>query len=230
MKNILLTTILSLFTIQSFAQQGISYSGGTSTKMDYAFLSLKDDNDMGVRGSKYLSDNFVRAKISDFEDKVFAVRYDIFNDQMEFQGGNNQIYIMNKEERSRKITFLDSNDVYSIFDFKSDDGDTSSGYFTALSTDGDYQLLKKNKVIFIEEKVSATGYDAPKPAMYKKTKDRHYIIINGAPAVLVDTNKKRFVTLFKGQEKDALSFIKKNKIKLSNDTDLIKFVNFLNSK
>ena len=137
---------------------------------------------------------------------------------------------MNKEERSRKITFLDSNDVYSMFDFKSDDGDTRSGYFTALSADGDYQLLKKNKVIFIEEKVSATGYDAPKPAMYKKTKDRHYIIINGAPAVLVDTNKKRFVTLFKGQEKDALSFIKKNKIKLSNDTDLIKFVNFLNSK
>lgn len=230
MKTFFFVTILFLFTLPTFAQQGISYSGGTSTKMDYAFLSLKNNDDMEVKGSKYLSDNFVRAKISDFEDKVFAVRYDIYNDQMEFQGGGNQIYIMNKEERSRKITFLDSNDSYSIFDYNTDDNSTKSGYFTPLSKEGNYQLLKKNKVIFIEEKASATGYDAPKPAMYKKTKDRHYIIINDAPAVLVDTNKKRFVTLFKGQEKDALGFIKKNKINLSSDADLLKFVNYLNSK
>jgi len=230
MKTFFLLPLLSLLTLHSFAQQGISYSGGTSTKMDYAFLSLKNDNDMGVKGSKYLSDNFIRATISDFEEKVFAVRYDIFNDQMEFQGGNNQIYIMNKEEKTRKITFLDSNYTYSIFDYKSDEGSTRSGYFTALSASGNFKLLKKNKVIFIEEKASATGYDPPKPAMYKKTKDRYYISIGDAPAVLIDTNKKRFVTLFKGQEKDALSFIKKNKIKLSNDADLIKFVNYLNSK
>lgn len=228
MKNSLLIVCLSLFTFQSVAQQGINYSGGT--KMDYAFLSLKNDDDLAVKGSKYLNDNFLSAKISDFEDKLFAVRYDIYNDQMEFQGGSNEVYIMNKSDRSRKITFLETNDTYSIFDYKSDEGDVRSGYFTALNTDGNYQILKKNNVIFIEEKASATGYDAPKPAMYKKTKDRHYIIINNAPAVLVDTNKKRFFTLFNGQSNEVLNFIKKNKINLSEDMDLVKFVKFMNSK
>lgn len=230
MKKIFFTPFLTLFTIISFAQQGISYSGGTSTKMDYAFLSLKNDDDMGVKGSKYLNDNFVRAKISDFEDKVFAVRYDIYNDQMEFQGGNNQVYVMNKNERTRKITFLDTNDAYLIFDYVGDNGEIRSGYFSALTANNSYQLLKKNKVIFIEEKASATGYDAPKPAMFKKTKDRHYVIINGAPAILVDTNKKRFSAQFKGQQKEVLTYIKKNKIRLNDDNDLIKLVKFLNSK
>ena len=228
MNNHSLLFVLFISITFSNAQQGINSlsSGG----YDYAFLDLKNDDDSQIKGSKYLTENFNRAGISDFEDKVFAVRYDVFNDQMEFQGGNNQIYIMSKDDRARKITFLDTNNTYSIYDYISDENLTRSGYFVCLNLDSKYKILKKNKIVFIEEKASATGYDAPHPATYKKTKDRHYISISNEPAILVDTNKKRFSSIFIGQEKEVLGFIKKNKIKLSNDNDLLSLVEFMNTK
>ena len=228
MNNHCLLFVLFISITFSNAQQGINSlsSGG----YDYAFLDLKNDDDSQIKGSKYLTENFNRAGISDFEDKVFAVRYDVFNDQMEFQGGNNQIYIMSKDDRARKITFLDTNNTYSIHDYISDENLTRSGYFVSLNSDSKYKILKKNKIVFIEEKASATGYDAPHPATYKKIKDRHYISISNEPAILVDTNKKRFSSIFIGQEKEVLGFIKKNKIKLSNDNDLLSLVEFMNTK
>ena len=230
MKKNLFCFVLCLISVISYAQQGITYSGGTSTKLDYVFLSLKNDDDSEIKGSKYLSYDFKRARISDFSDKVFAIRYDIFNDQMEFQGAKNQIYIMNKNDRAREIRFFGIEGAYKIFDYISDNGTTKSGYFSILDSGEKYKILKKNKVVFIEEKASSTGYDAPRPATYKRAKDRYYIIIDAAPAVMIDPNKKRFSVLFKGQEKEVLAYIKKNKIKLNDDESLIKLVKFLNSK
>jgi hypothetical protein len=214
----------------SSAQVGINYAGGTSTKLDYTFLSQSTNNDDQIKGSKYLNDDFARGQISDFNDKIFAIRYDIYNDQMEFQAGDGQIYVMNKNNVSREIVFLDSKTRYKLFDYISDEGNTKSGYFSILKSLGKYKILKKNRIIFIEAKESSTGYDAPHPATYKKTKNRHYIVFDNAPGVLIDTNKKKFSSLFKGQEKDVLNFIKKNKIKLSVDDDLIKVLNYLNPK
>ena len=219
-----------LISLMSSAQVGINYAGGTSTKLDYTFLSQSTNNDDQIKGSKYLNDDFARGQISDFNDKIFAIRYDIYNDQMEFQAGDGQIYVMNKNNVSREIVFLDSKTRYKLFDYISDEGNTKSVYFSILKSLGKYKILKKNRIIFIEAKESSTGYDAPHPATYKKTKNRHYIVFDNAPGVLIDTNKKKFSSLFKGQEKDVLNFIKKNKIKLSVDDDLIKVLNYLNPK
>lgn len=229
MKNKLFYILFSLFITAANAQQGINYAGGGSTKLDYTLLSLSAD-DSEINGSKYLTDNFIRAKISDFNDKVFAIRYDIYNDQMEFQDGDNKIYVINKDNISREILFLDSKDTYRIFDYIDGEFGVKSGYFSILYSLEKYKILKKNKVLFIDRKESSTGYDAPRPATYKKTKDRYYLILDDAPAVLIDTNKKRFSSIFINREKEVLSFIKKNKISLSNDSDLIELVRFLNSK
>jgi hypothetical protein len=82
----------------------------------------------------------------------------------------------------------------------------------------------------LKKKEYEKGYYAPRPATYKKNKERHSLIFDYAEAVLIDTNKKRFSSIFSGKEKEVLSFIKKNKINLSNDLDLIELVRFLNSK
>ena len=121
MKNKLFYILFSLITTAASAQQGINYGGGTSTKLDYTLLNL-NDGDSQIKGSKYLTDNFIRAQISGYNDKVFAIRYDIFNDQMEFQGGDNQIYVINKDNILREILFLDSKETYSIFDYIGNEG------------------------------------------------------------------------------------------------------------
>ena len=106
MKNKLFYILFSLITTAASAQQGINYAGGASTKLDYTLLNLSD-GDSQIKGSKYLTDNFVRAQISGYNDKVFAIRYDVFNDQMEFQGGDNQIYVINKDNIFKEIRFKD---------------------------------------------------------------------------------------------------------------------------
>jgi hypothetical protein len=78
---------------------------------------------------------------------------------MEFQGGNNQIYIMSKDDRARKITFLDTNNTYSIHDYISDENLTRSGYFVSLNSDSKYKILKKNKIVFKKKVVSTIGLD-----------------------------------------------------------------------
>jgi hypothetical protein len=84
--------------------------------------------------------------------------------------------------------------------------------------------------VFFEEQASKTGYDAPKPAMYKNVKDRMYIKLANKEAVLLPTKKKKLAkTLFPENSKIILDFINSNKIKLSKEADLITFINYLNT-
>ena len=53
---------------------------------------------------------------------------------MEFQAGDGQIYVMNKNNVSREIVFLDSKTRYKLFDYISDEGNTNSGYFSISRT------------------------------------------------------------------------------------------------
>jgi hypothetical protein len=99
-----------------------------------------------------------------------------------------------------------------------------------LNKEGKNLILKKHKVVFIEEQASKTGYDEPKPAMFKSLKDRIYIKIGSKEAIVLPTKKKKLAkAIFPENPKDILDFINSNKIKLSKEEDLITLINYLNS-
>ena len=71
-----------------------------------------------------------------------------------------------------------------------------------------------------------SSYQSEIPASFKRVKDKYFIKISENPAIEVPKNKKEFAKLFPNNESKVLSFIKKNKIKISQETDLIKIANF----
>ena len=228
--KLLNVALLSLFFFQLSFSQTLKYADGTSQNMSNIFVNVNSNQNSSVKGSKYLNEVFISTKISSMPDQVFGVRYNIYDDEMEFQGADNTVYALNKNNDSVKITFTATNESYTIFNYIDEDGRQKKGYFIKLNNEGENLILKKHKIVFFEEQASKTGYDAPKPAMYKSVKDRIYIKLGNKEAVILPTKKKKLVkTLFPENSKIILNFINSNNIKLSDEADLITFVTYLNS-
>ena len=228
--KLLNVTLLSVFLLQLSFSQTLKYADGSSQNMSNVFVNVNSNQSSTIKGSKYLNEDFISTKISSMPDQVFGVRYNVYDDQMEFRGVDNTVYSLNKDDDSIKITFTAANESYNIFSYIDDNGHPKKGYFIKLNNEGENLILKKHRVVFYEEQASKTGYDAPKPAMYKNMKDRIYIKLANKEAVLLPTKKKKFVKeLFPENPKIILDFINSNNIKLSNEADLITFINYLNT-
>jgi hypothetical protein len=228
--KLLNVTLLSVCFLQLSFSQTIKYADGSSQNMSNVFVNVNSSESSTIKGSKYLNEDFTNTKISSMPDQIFGVRYNIYDDQMEFQGVDNTVYSLNKDDDSIKITFTATNETYNIFSYIDDSGRQKKGYFIKLSNEGENIILKKHRIVFFEEQASKTGYDAPKPALYKNVKDRIYIKLANKEVVLMPTKKKKLVKeLFPENSKIILDFINSNKIKLSKESDLIAFANYLNT-
>lgn len=234
--HVLLTSLLMLTQI-SFSQEGFSggvINQGFINRSDGGrFVNINIKDNPNIEGSQYLSEEFMSSKLSSMPEKIYGVRYNVFKDEMQFKGSNNELFALSKSDDSVVITFTESNVSYHLVSYIDDSVEqpTKKGYFVKLNDEGPNYILKKKTVLFFAEKQSKTGYDLAKPATYKKVKDRTYIkLANKETAVLLETNKKKLVkNLFPSNSKEILSFFKSNKIKLNKDDDLIKFVMFLNT-
>lgn len=228
--KLLNVTLLSVCFLQLSFSQTLKYADGSSQNMSNVFVNVNSNQNSNIKGSKYLNEDFTITKISSMPDQVFGVRYNVYDDEMEFQGADNTVYALNKDDDSVKITFTGTNESYNIFNYTDDSGRQKKGYFIKLNSEGEVLILKKHRIVFFDEQPSKTGYDAPKPAMYKNVKDRIYIKLANKEAVLLPTKKKKLVkALFPENSKTILDFINSNKIKLTKEADLIIFANYLNT-
>jgi hypothetical protein len=203
--------------VQNFVESGV-----VSTK-----IGVENPN---IKGSPYITTKFIPAKISIFTNQIYSVKYNGFLDEFEVQGEDNEIYAINKNEsKDLIITIINTKKKYQVFDYFNNDKDLDIGYFIHLNNqNSEIKLLKKEKIIFIKEKLSSTGYDKAQPAEYKRSKDKYYLKIRDFEAILLPSNKKKLIKLFLDSEMEILNFIKTEKIKLNKETDLVKLINYLN--
>ena len=193
------------------------------------FVKIANSNKFDkIEGSAYINENFVPAKISTAKNKVYYVRYNAFNDEMEIKGENDIIYGLNKERENLLINFSNPKQTYQLFDYTLDSNDLQ-GYFIKINFDSDLLLLRKERIVHVDEKISATTYGTNRPAHFKRAKDNYFIKVGENNAIELPKNKKEIAKLFPEFENETLSFIKKNKIKLKNETDLLKLIEYLNS-
>lgn len=235
MKKITLLLISALITVNiTYSQlEGLDdvFSHNKTSGGRYIKVVNPDDYDK-IEGSAYINENFVPAKISTAINKIFYVRYNAFNDEMEIKGENDFIYGLNKERKNLLIHFSNPKQTYQLFDYVLDSEDLN-GYFIKLNFDSELLLLTKERIIHVDEKISKTTYGTNKPAHFKRVKDKYFIKIGNHSAIELPKNKKDVAKIFPKFENEVLSFIKKNKIKLNSEVDLLKlceYINSLNSK
>ena len=172
-----------------------------------------------IEHKKYVSKDYKPAYVDDFQQRAF-LRYNIYEDQMEFVKDNNIYYL--QKDLDRVVKFSD-NTKYTV---KELDGDAQ---FFLVHQDGKNMLLAKQTVRFVEAQEAETGYDARKPADYKRRKDELFLARNGKELELIPRKKKTFYGIFGDKSSDIKSFVKKNKLGYKKAKDLKKIIAYYNT-
>ncbi|MEY8868651.1 hypothetical protein AB9K24_04045 [Meridianimaribacter flavus] len=229
--QVIVALALILTSNLSIAQEVLSRSlspsaNGSSGLITTTPVVLNDD----VEGTPYITSDFLPARISASDDNIFYVRYNAIKDEIEVKGDNNQAFALNKYRKDIIIKLVSNSKTYRLFDYVDDNELPNLGYFVDLIPESNIKLLKKERVIFIEEKVALTSYHTARPAQFKRVSDDYYIKISEEQgAVLMPKRKKDIAKLIPEHSKDILSYIKTNKIKTSREEDLIKLVSYMST-
>jgi hypothetical protein len=177
-----------------------------------------------IKGSPFLFEDFVNGKVKLKDGKTYEgpLRYDIYADEIEFKTSEGEIYTVINPETIEKISLNEKQFIFIPKSNKSKQG----GYFEVL-VEGEYLLLTKHGVI-LKDPVPEKPYVAAKPATFI-TKDGKYYLQNENSGLVEIKNKEAVTSIDPNKSNDISKFIKENKLKLSDKTDLITLVNFLNA-
>ncbi|AZA81742.1 hypothetical protein C1637_03965 [Chryseobacterium lactis] len=225
MKKIITSTFL-LANLFSFAQQSIvsqntpvsSNQGIYYTLQSASGKTLSYDD---ILGTPYPDKNFVKSKISGTSDQQTLVRYNSYNDEIEFKK-DDKVLALPKSQEYGRIEIASPKQTLVLLDTS----DELSGYFYELAN-GKNTLYKKVKTRFIDFVPAPNGYASDKPATFK-TLDPVYYIKTEKGFIKKPKNQKEIIEQFSDKKEPLTTFFKSNKIKFDKDEDLIKLVTFLN--
>ncbi len=225
MKNLIAIIVFSLISIKMQSQAALYV--GENFMNNYRNVNLntsKNSAGENIEGSPFTTDDFVLGTLIGYKGN-YLLKYDAFNDQMLAKRKDDKIVIANKETIT-EISFNDGT-KYVVFDYTFD-GVKVNGYLEVLLSNSGISLLKKEVIKFRPATKPASGYDRAEPAAFIKTRDR-YLISNEKGEINSFSKKKDLLKFFPDNKKDIEKFIKSNKIKITNQKDLIKLVEHINS-
>lgn len=172
-----------------------------------------------VHGSAYINPEFLKAKIGDNFENISA-RYNSYKDQVEFKK-DNQIFVLEKSDKFPRITFVNLDESLVLLNINDE-----KDYFYELYSNNDKQLFKKIKTILIKPEKTKNSYASEDTSMSFKTTTTYYLGYEGK-YYKVPERMKKILDVIPGRKAELEAKLKANKINLSNEKELIKFVNLL---
>jgi hypothetical protein len=205
------------------AENVFSQEGFNNVIMEHRLIKSREAsrnmNYDDVNGSPYHTPDFVQSRVVFPKGDTVPVnlRFDLFSNEMEFK---------NKDW----ILWMDKNNVNNILY-----GDEkliltalprSKGlFYLFVLEEGDYSLLVKRSVAF-HKAVPTGAYKDAVPMRFLPEANEYYIKKGSCTPNMIG-QKKDLDDLISGNSK-ANEFVKKEKIKVSRENDLVKLVKFLN--
>jgi hypothetical protein len=199
---------------------------GTDLK-DHMLIKLAKDTDRSIgefEGSPYLNVQFVPGQIVSSGKRYTAVpiRYNIFNDQMEFQQ-NDLTYALYPEARISKVIVADETYVVEKYDIR---GKMDYGYLTRLDS-GKLTVFAKKVVRFTEKQEAKALESSGKPAKFTRAADMYYYKV-GNGEVIKAGSLKSFIESLPDNQSQVAEFAKKEKLSTKNEEDLRKLSGYYN--
>lgn len=234
MKNILFISFLSLLVSNiTNAQVGSGYGDQFAANNVMITSSTTAKKNINIAGSPYINEKYLPISLTSHEDRSLQARYNGFNGDMEVLDVNKgTVFVLNKNLDSYDVTFTSLDKTYKIFKYIDKDGYISNDFFVKVATSNSINLLKKENVQYLGEKVATSTYDKAREARYKRANDDYYIKISNEEdqnAILLPRNKKGLANLFPEHSANILKHIKSNKIKTSREDDLIKLIEYIST-
>ena len=180
-----------------------------------------------LESTPYLNEAFTPAKINNIVETKM-VRFDAFEDRVEVMVNAKKVVIL-QGSQSYSINLLDGSDkLYETKRYRDEKGNRKTSFFELIAHKENYTLYLKEKIKFFKAE-KAQGYEAFKPAMFKKQKTTYYITdFKGQSEQLlrIPSKVKTFVAFFPSRSKPVRMFMKDNKLKIDNGDDLVKILDF----
>lgn len=214
----LVFTLVTIFALSLTSNAQFRVNG------EDTILTPKEKEDVpadleGIQYKKYLTKDYKAAFVDDFNEQAF-LRYNIYDDQMEFVKGN-QIYYL-KKDIGRKVRFTDKTE-YQVF--------KTAGelQFFLVHVDGENLLLSKQSIRYIDSEEPTSGYDRGRAADYRRKKDEFYLGKKGQGVIKLPTKKKKFLAAFGSKSSEIKIFMKKNRVGYKKAKDLKKIIAYYNT-
>jgi len=179
-----------------------------------------------IAGSPYLNKEFENGSIYTVQRQQYneiPLRYNIYNDNLEFKTPDNEIMALSAPEIVEKAVVGNTILTYSPYILANK---TKKGFFLILE-EGKASLYAKPAVAF-QNATEPAAYKDAEPAKFVKKSDEYYIRIGSEQAVII-SSKKDLIAAFPDNLDKIESFISKNKIKTNKADGLKEVVKYYNS-
>lgn len=214
---IVLLTFTSHITAQNNINMDVSSEGN---------LMWKNTNTLpDAEGSPFINETYLPIKVSVIPDKVYTGRFNAYNGEMEVDLGNGKIIALDISSEI-EVTFIGSGDTYRVYDYMDANNNRQRRFLMVVHGEDKFQLLKEEKIKYIEGRQAQTSYDKDVAPKFKRSDDNYYINLNGTITYVPNKNKK-VLSAFPKDAKALKGFMKKNKLNAKNEEDLVKIAEFL---
>ena len=172
--------------------------------------SLNDEDN--VKGSKYATDDFIDAKINPFGDRIFQVRYDAVEDQIEVLKSKGEVIVLDKT--NSKIQIQTQDKTYILI---------NQSYFIELFKSDKFNIFKKEYKKLNPKIAPRTSYDKGTAAHYDSKLSENFFIQFKDNIELIEFDKKTksVIKLFPTYKNDIKTYEKNNSLNLKEGKDLV---------
>jgi len=188
-------------------------------------IVLNDD----TKGSPYVYEDFQMGKLINKEGKVVvnnvALNYNAYNDMMVGKPSVNAHKDHAKNlTKSTEFDVKIGNDLYIAVIVNNYD----LGYFQLLSKGDKVSLIKRYDKEYKPKELATTSLTRDIPAMFKD-KEFYYLYYPDGQYEMLPTSKSKLIKSMGDYSGDIKSFIKRNKLNVSDEKDLTQIVAYYNS-
>ena len=194
--------IFFFFSISISFSQGELPTGVIKFLTDESNINKSLNDEDNVKGSKYATDDFIDAKINPFGDRIFQVRYDAVEDQIEVLKSKGEVIVLDKT--NSKIQIQTQDKTYILI---------NQSYFI--------ELFKSEK---LNPKIAPrTSYDKGTAAHYDSKLSENFFIQFKDNIELIEFDKKTksVIKLFPTYKNDIKTYEKNNSLNLKEGKDLV---------
>lgn len=188
-------------------------------------IYVQGEKALPATGSMFISEQYLPAKASNNNGTTLLLRYNAYSDLFEVSNPQEQSVKVLPKQPNVIVTFSQNNESYVYETYKTEKGETVTGYLNIISDNPKVKIYKRERIYLQQGSVPANSYQTAKAPAYKKAADEYYVKVADGEATFFD-DKKDYAKLIPGKSKEVLEFIKTNKINVENATDLQKLAEY----
>lgn len=193
-------------------------------------LTLKNDIgdkylhlDPNVKGTPFIQKELQNVTI---QGNKLKARYNANQDYMELDRDGKTVFFLPAIEYRFEVIFTDLNISYKAFEHEK----LKYKFFKILARKDKAFLLSKEFVKFKPESKPKSNFEIYKPAKFERKKDTYFIKFKDKDMVVeLPTKKSKFAKVFGDKASKIKAFLKKERINIKKEKDLIKVFNYFNT-